>query len=85
MSTYRFPKTLGGWRTLFWLALGRCPIHHSKLNVDWPPYDDGVSAYCFMCEGIGIWPQGARVALWQNARAEEAKAVAGAAVPPSTT
>ncbi|ACL63209.1 hypothetical protein [Methylobacterium nodulans] len=31
---YRWPHTLRGWKTLFWLWLGRCPIHHTRLSVE---------------------------------------------------
>jgi hypothetical protein len=72
-QTYRWPRTWHGWKTLFWLWLGRCPIHHCALSIDFPLYDDGRSAYCFKCSGVGVWPQGAREALWQNARAEAQK------------
>lgn len=78
MNDILFPKTTKGWRTLFWLALGRCPIHHARLSIDWPPYDDGRTAYCFKCDGIGMWPQGAREALRQNAKAVAAKAASAA-------
>lgn len=66
MNEYRFPRTFKGWRWLFWLAIGRCPIHHSPLRIDNIFHDDGRSAYCFDCEGVGIWPQGATEALRQN-------------------
>lgn len=69
----RWPRKWRGWKMLFWLWLGRCPIHHTRLNVDNALYDDGVSAYCFRCEGVAIWPQGAREALRQNYKAEAAK------------
>ncbi|MEE7478454.1 hypothetical protein [Methylobacterium hispanicum] len=75
MATYRWPHTLHGWKTLFWLWLGRCPIHHTALRIDAPPYDDGRTGFCFECHGIGLWPQGAREALRQNAMAcEQAEA-----------
>lgn len=61
----RWPRTVHGWKTLFWLWLGRCPIHHTRLNIDWPLYDDQRKAYCFKC-GVAVWPQGAREALRQN-------------------
>lgn len=64
--TIRFPRTARGWRTLCWLWLGRCPIHHTRLNIDNALHDDGVSAYCFRCDGVAIWPRGAREALRQN-------------------
>jgi hypothetical protein len=73
MSERRWPRTLHGWRTLFWLTLGRCPIHHSRMNIDSALHDDGRSAYCFRCSGIGIWPQGASEALRQNAIAAAKK------------
>ena len=68
----RWPRTFKGWMTLFWLALGRCPIHKRPLHVDDLTYDDGRRAYCLHCDGIGIWPQGAREALRQNAIAHAA-------------
>ncbi|ACL57481.1 hypothetical protein [Methylobacterium nodulans] len=70
---YRWPRTLHGWKTLFWLSLGRCPIHHTRLSIDNPLYDNGRSAYCFRCEGVAIWPQRAREALRQNTLAVEAR------------
>jgi hypothetical protein len=69
----RYPRTWRGWRALFWLSLGRCPIHHSRLRIDMPLYDDRRTAYCFDCSGIGLWPQGAREALRQNAMAVAAR------------
>lgn len=69
MSNLRFPRTIKGWRTLFWLALRRCPIHHSRLHIDATIYDVGGPGYCFKCEGIGMWPRSAIDALHQNARA----------------
>lgn len=72
----RWPRKWRGWRTLFWLWLGRCPIHHTPLNIDNALYDDGVRAYCFRCDGVAIWPQGAREALRQNYKAEATKAIA---------
>ncbi len=71
MAAYRWPRTLHGWKTLFWLWLGRCPIHHTRLNIDSPLYDDGRTAFCFRCHGVGMWPQSAREALRQNAKACE--------------
>lgn len=68
----RWPRTVRGWMALFWLALGRCPIHKRPLHVDDLTYDDGRRAYCLHCDGIGIWPQGAREALRQNAIAHAA-------------
>ena len=77
MPEIRWPRTWGGWRMLFWLWLGRCPIHHTRLNVDNALYDDGVSAYCFRCEGVAIWPQGATEALRQNHKAVALKTAEG--------
>jgi len=71
MADIRWPRTARGWRTLFWLSIGCCPIHHRRMSIDNELYDDGRTAYCFRCDGIGMWPQGAREALWQNARAVE--------------
>lgn len=62
----RWPRTIPGWKALFWLWLGRCPIHHTRLNIDWELYDDGKKAFCFKCDGVGLWPQGAMEALRQN-------------------
>ena len=49
----RFPRTARGWRTLFWLTLGRCPIHHKKLVRNWP-YDNSYYGLC--CDGWSICP-----------------------------
>lgn len=70
----RYPKTLRGWKTLFWLAIHRCPIHHTRLHIDSTIYDVGGPGYCFKCEGVGIWPRSASDALDQNQRANERKA-----------
>jgi hypothetical protein len=70
-----YPKTLHGWRTLFWLAIHRCPDHHCRLHIDGTIYDVGGPGYCFKCEGIGIWPRSMSDALEQNFRAA-AKATA---------
>lgn len=69
MGDLLFPRTIKGCRTLFWLSIGCCPVHHTRMSVDSPLYDDRRSAYCFKCDGIGVWPQGAREALRQNAKA----------------
>ncbi len=55
---FRFPKTWLGWKKLFWLSIYCCPIHHSLLSRDWPQYDDGITGYCFKCEGVSYWPTG---------------------------
>lgn len=62
----KWPINISGWKMLFWIYLGRCPIHHTRLNIDYFPYDDGKTAYCFKCDNIGIWPQTATEALRQN-------------------
>lgn len=72
MANIKWPRTIHGWKILFWLALGRCPIHHTPLNIDWPPYDDGRTAYCFKC-GVAVWPQGMWEALRQNYLAAQQK------------
>lgn len=61
-----FPRTWRGWRTLFWLAIYYCPIHHRPLSEDW--YATEPVLYCFHCDGIAIWPRGARQALRMNER-----------------
>ena len=72
MSRYRWPRTLKGWRTLFWLSLHRCPVHHCRIHRD--PWSWGDSTrYCFKCDGIAMWPGGLLDALQQNARYEEHK------------
>lgn len=68
-SELRWPRTKHGWKTFFWLTLGCCPVHHRRMSIDNPLYDDRRSAFCFKCEGIGVWPQGPREALRQNAKA----------------
>jgi hypothetical protein len=69
----RFPRTLKGWRTLFWLTLGRCPIDHSRLIIDGSWHDIGGPGYCFKCDGIAIWPRSGIDALYQNYMAEKKK------------
>ncbi len=64
----RWPRTFRGWRRLFWLTLGLCPVHKSALRRDRTPYDDGLTAFCFDCGGIGIWPAGLRAALRLNTK-----------------
>ena len=66
LDELRFPRTLHGWRKLFWIALGACPTHWAMLRND-SPWD--AIAFCFSCEGIGIYPNGFMIALQMNARA----------------
>lgn len=70
MSNYRLPRTLLGWRRLFWLSLGRCPIHHTRLSQDWHSASHGA---CFTCDGVTIWPIGLRQVLWENYMVEAQK------------
>lgn len=74
MTRRRYPRTLRGWRVLFWLLLHRCPVHHTRLHIDATMYDEGGPGYCFSCRGVGAWPRSAADALAQNYRAEEVKA-----------
>ena len=67
LSARRWPRTFRGWRKLFWLALGVCPAHWAMLRTD-SPWE--LNAFCFKCDGIGIWPNGLRAALIKNAWAE---------------
>lgn len=67
----RFPRTWKGWRTLFWLAIHRCPEHHTRLHIDATIYDLGGPGYCFKCYGIRMWPRSWRDALEQNRRATD--------------
>lgn len=59
----RFPRTWQGWVTLFWLALRRCPTHHSTMPID---LMNG-SRMCLRCSRFGAWPDGILLALRQNA------------------
>lgn len=52
------PKTLLGWRKLFWLTLRCCPIHHKPLMRDCWFGDPGTHLYGFCCDGVSIWPRG---------------------------
>lgn len=72
---YRWPRTLIGWRRLFWLTLRRCPIHHRPLARDGWFGDDGSTLYGFCCEGVSMWPRGMRRALHQNYLAEQREGV----------
>jgi hypothetical protein len=65
----RYPRTVRGWKTLFWLSIHRCPVHHCRLHIDSTVYDAGGPGYCFKCDGIGIWPRSASDALRQNYQA----------------
>ena len=76
----RFPRTIHGWRKLFWITVGVCPIHWAWLRATW---QDRPNAFCFSCEGIGIYPDGFMAALRMNAYAEQLKAE-DAAVPRPT-
>jgi hypothetical protein len=51
-----FPKTLRGWKALFWLALGRCPKCKQGLCQDPWSWDDA-TAYCMPCGGA-MYPNG---------------------------
>ncbi len=65
----RFPRTWRGWKALFWLSIGRCPVHHKPLHFDpWQPSLPVMMGFC--CEGIGLWPNGMMQALRGNYRAE---------------
>lgn len=66
----RFPRTLHGWRKLFWISLGICPFHWAWLRATW---QDRPNAFCFTCEGIGIFPDGFMAALRMNAYAIQQK------------
>lgn len=75
---YLFPSTLRGWRTLFWLAVRRCPLCHGRTCLNWP-WDSHIR-YCMPCGGA-MWPVGIWDALEQNYRAvkrDAAKAIEGA-------
>ena len=62
----KFPKTLLGWKRLFWITIHRCPVCHSALCQDSPLYDDGETLYCLPCGGA-ILPRGFITALrWNN-------------------
>lgn len=64
-----WPKTWRGWKSLFWLSIRCCPVHHSPLTRDTPLYDDRRTGYCFACSGIAMLPLGFREALRQNTAA----------------
>lgn len=59
----RFPRTLHGWIKLFWISIGVCPFHWSWLLATWK---DRPNAFCFSCEGIGIFPDGFMSAIRFN-------------------
>ena len=60
-----FPRTFVGWKTLFWLTLGRCPVCRSRLCCD--PWSYGnYHAYCFSCEGVAIYPRGFFNTIFEN-------------------
>ena len=63
-----FPRTRRGWKALFWLSVGRCPLCHGALLRDWPLYDDGVTVYCMPCGGA-MFPNGLLATLRMNKRA----------------
>ena len=62
-----WPRTLPGWRSLFYITIRRCPRCHGRLVQDWSPYDDGYHVYCCACGGL-ILPRGFWRALAMNAR-----------------
>lgn len=68
----RFPRTLSGWRKLFWIALRRCMRCRGPLCEDWAPYDDGVTLWCLSCGGIPH-PRGFFRALRWNAQGKGAQ------------
>ena len=70
-AAIRFPRTIRGWRKLFWIGLGVCPFHWAWLRATW---QDRPNAFCFTCDGIGIFPDGFMSALRLNAYAERIKA-----------
>jgi hypothetical protein len=65
----KLPRTLLGWKRLFWITCRRCVQCHMPLCRDWPQYDDG-KLWCMSCGGIPH-PHGFFHALAWNARAEE--------------
>ena len=68
----RFPRTLLGWKRLFWITLRRCPKCHGSLCQDWPMYDSGDTLYCMPCGGA-IIPRGFFTALRWNEATEKRK------------
>lgn len=69
----KFPRTILGWKRLFWITLGRCVKCHGPLLQDWALYDDGVTLWCLACGGLPH-PRGFFQALQWNAKAEPASA-----------
>lgn len=55
----RWPRTWKGWKTLWWLFLNRCPVHHTPLREDPWMYGNTSTLFCFEkpeCEGVSMWP-----------------------------
>jgi ribosomal protein S27E len=77
-----FPRTLRGWKALFWLAVGRCPQCHGRLLCD--PWDFAqTTVYCMPCGGA-MYPAGGVLAVLRANKAATAKenaSGAGAAQP----
>jgi hypothetical protein len=74
MIKLRFPRTIAGFRRLFWILLRRCVNCHRPLLQDWALYDDGVSLWCLDCGGLRL-PKGALNALRENYEAYRRKEI----------
>ena len=63
-----FPRTLVGWRTLFWVTLRRCPKCKGRMVYDpWAWVAEDI-VYCMPCGGAML-PRGFIRALLFNKRA----------------
>jgi hypothetical protein len=74
MIALTLPRTMRGWRRLFWIALRRCVQCHGRLLRDWPQYDDGESLWCMNCGGVRH-PRGILIALYEQAMVNQRKKV----------
>ena len=71
----KWPTTWRGMKTLFWLTIGFCPVHHRPLHGD--PWSSDDTGYCFKCDGIGMWPCGFLNVLRSNTKATQEKEAGG--------
>lgn len=62
----RWPRAWAGWKRLFWIFLGRCPVDHGALLTD--PWSGGDTLFCFKCDGVSMWPANIVIALQHNYR-----------------
>ena len=67
MIKLRLPRTLLGWRRVFWVTIWRCPECKSPLVEDCWLFGD-TTRYCMPCGG-GMYPGGFWRMLASNWRA----------------